>query len=64
MQPLNDNLNTESIIPNITLKYIELKYYFVCQVLLLFRISSGCIYHSPASYINANINKVLNGNDD
>lgn len=34
MQPLNDNLNTESIIPNITLKYrpIELKYYFVCHI--------------------------------
>lgn len=32
MQPLNDNLNTESIIPNITLKYIELKYYFVCHM--------------------------------
>lgn len=34
MQPLNDNLSTESIIPNITLKYrpIELKYYFVCHM--------------------------------
>lgn len=32
MQPLNDNLNTESIIPNITFKYIELEYYFVCDM--------------------------------
>lgn len=42
----------------------EIKSVIFRNSLLLFRISSGCIYHNPASFFLAIVNLVFNGNDE